>query len=274
MARASSGSENRVTESTGPNTSALIDLHIHGDVGQDRRLHEITLAVGATTAGGDRGARLSRGQREALGLVALGRGNQRREEVILLAGSHRFGFDPRLHLLDHRVMERVMDNQARARRTDLATMREDADGGAGGDGCRIGVRIDDARRLAAEFDNAGHDSLRRIRQDAASCLDRTGEDDLIDPRVIDERLARLGPIAADKIEIAGGDARSLAGHGKETHIERRKLGRLGDYGVAASKRRGDGARRNLERKVPRHDLRADAEGNKLRVVEEAAAERN
>ena len=85
-----------------------------------------------------------------------------------------------------------------------------------------------------------------------------GEGDLVDVRVLDERLAgRAG--AGDDVDDARRQVGLLADLGEQQRGERRGLGRLQDDGVAAGQRRGDLPRQHQQREVPGDDLAGDAE---------------
>ena len=88
----------------------------------------------------------------------------------------------------------------------------------------VGVVEDDERRLAAELERqAFARACRRLANDAAD-LGRTGERDLVDARVIDDRGASL-TVAGDHVEHARRQADRLADLGKQQRRQRRELGR-------------------------------------------------
>src|SRR5262249_25413481 len=91
-------------------------------------------------------------------------------------------------LLHERVVDRLLNQQARARGAQLALPVEDPVARALRGGVQVGVGEDDVRRLAAELHRDALDGPRRGAEDRLARLGLAGEGDLVDARVLGHRL--------------------------------------------------------------------------------------
>ena len=87
---------------------------------------------------------------------------------------------------------------------------------------------------------------------------RTGERNLIDIGMIDERAASFAG-AGEDVNHAIGQFRFLQNLGEMKSSDGSSLGWLQDTGVSASKRGSQLPRRHQQREIPRNDLAGDAE---------------
>ena len=97
------------------------------------------------------------------------------------------------HALDDLVVDRLMREQARARRAALALIVEDRIRHAADRVIEVGVREDDLRRLAAEFERDALQVAGGGLDDQFADLGRSGEGDLVDVGVLGERGACGSP---------------------------------------------------------------------------------
>ena len=186
------------------------DRHLGLDVREHRRLDEVALAgadVGARAAGHERRPFALAGLDVAQhGLHLLLRG-QRAEaglRVHRIAGHHllRAGGE----LVDELVLDRLVDEQARSGGADFTLAVEDADRGAADRRFDVGVRQDDVRGLAAEFQRDLLQRVGRALHDRLAGAGIAGERDLVDAGMLDDGLTELR--ARDR---SGRSARRAAG---------------------------------------------------------------
>ena len=178
------------TQTTGPKISSRTTFIVAIGLRQHRRLDEIALVADDLAAGDHLGAFLPARLDEAGHAVVLLLRDQRPEvdgRIEAVADLQLAGLPG--DALDDLVVDRLVREQPRARRAALALVVEDRARGAGDREFQIGVREDDRRRLAAEFQ-------RDALQIAGGCLDdqladfgRAGEGDLVDIRMLGERGA-------------------------------------------------------------------------------------
>ena len=175
-----------------------------------------------------------------------------------------------LRALDERVDERVVDlllhQQAGAGRADLAGVQEDRGEGVVERDVQVGVREDDVGVLAAELEGDLLDRRRSGGHHPAAGDEATGERDEVDPRVLGEQRARVGPGAQHQVAHARGQAGLLEEPHQVDARVRGELARLEHEGVAGGQAGRDLPRRLEQRVVPRGDQAADAE----RLVDDPA----
>ena len=94
------------------------------------------------------------------------------------------------HRRDGLVVERLLDEQARARLAALARRVEDRPGGARERAPEVGVREHEVRALPAELERDPLHRVGREPHDLAARLRRAGERDLVDARVPHEVARR------------------------------------------------------------------------------------
>ena len=177
------------------------------------------------------------------------------------------------HPRDDLVVDRGLDEQARARLARLPGRIEDRPGRARDRVVEIGVGEDDVRALAAELERH---ALERVGSEAhhlGAGRGRAGERDLVDARVAHEVRADRRSVAGNDVDDAVGNADLVRQLGEPERRQRRLRIRL-EHDRAAGRERGrELPRREHQRVVPRHDLTADADRLLQRVEEQRAADR-
>ena len=104
--------------------------------------------------------------------------------------------------LDDLVVDRLVREQARARRAALALVVEDRVGRPGDRAVEIGVREDDGRRLAAELERDALEVAGGGLDDQLADLGRAGEGDLVDVGMLGQRRAGRLAEAGDDVDDA------------------------------------------------------------------------
>jgi hypothetical protein len=118
---------------------------------------------------------------------------------------------------------------------------------------------DDVRGLPAELERQLHPAPGELPLNELPDLGRAGEREFVDALV--PHQVRAGrAVARDDVDHPRWQLGLAADVREEHRGERRRLGRLQDDGVPAGERRRDLPGEHEERKVPRDDLRSDAEG--------------
>ncbi len=171
-------------------------------------------------------------------------------------------------LVDERVVDRLLDDEPRPGRADLARMQEDRGQGVVESGLDVGVGEDDVGVLAAELE--GHLLDRgcgRGHHDPAGGQ-AAGERDEVDVRVLAQRGAGLRPGAEDEIADTVGKSGLLQVVHEQDGRARGELAGLDDEGVARGECRGHLPGRLQERVVPRRDQPAHPD----RLVDDARDE--
>jgi len=169
----------------------------------------------------------------------------------------------RLHLADEALVDRLLHQQARTGAADLALVEPDRIDQAFDRRIQVGVVEHDERRLAAQFQRQLLAAAGRGLADQAADFGRAGEGQLVDARMVDDRLAHAA-IAGDDVDHATWDAGALADLGEQQGGQRRVLGRLEHDSVTGGQRRRDLPCQHQEREVPRHDLAHHANGAVVR----------
>ena len=171
------------------------------------------------------------------------------------------------------VVERLLDEDARAGLAALAGGVVDRPRRARDRRFEVGVGEDDVRALAAELQGDALDRVRAEAHDLAARLRRACERDLVDARVPHEVRAGRRPVARHDVDDAGRKSH-LGRELRQPERRRRRLCvRLDDDGATGGECRGELPGRHHERVVPRDDLRGDADGLLQRVGEQRAADR-
>ena len=157
------------------------------------------------------------------------------------------------------VVDRLLDQDARARAAVLAGVVEHGVRRRRGGPLQIGVGEDHVRGLAAELERDALDRRRRALHHLPADLRRAREADLGHVRVLDEPRADDRALADEHVDDAFGDTRLQHELREPERRQRRQLRRLQHDRVAARERRAELPRGDVEREVPRHDQADHAE---------------
>ena len=160
--------------------------------------------------------------------------------------------------LDELVVDRTLHQQARVRRTDLALVEENAEGGLFRRQVKIAaIGEHQVRTLAAALQpDLLEVGLRGILHEVLADLGGAGEHQCVHLRVQAEGLAGLLAEARHHVQHAFRHPRLQGQLGQAQGGERRLLGRLEHHRVAGGQGRGELPGGHVEREVPRHH-RAD-----------------
>jgi hypothetical protein len=107
----------------------------------------------------------------------------------------------------------------------------------GDGGVEIGVRQDDRRRLAAEFERHLLQVAGRGLDDQLADLGRAGEGDLVDVGMCRQRRAGVSPKPVRMLTTPGGKPASRSSSARRSAGQRRLLGRLQHHRAAGGQRR-------------------------------------
>ena len=134
---------------------------------------------------------------------------------------------------DEPVGDAFLHEQPRARAAHLALVEPDRVDDAFHDAVEIRVVVDDERTLSAQLEaqllaRPG----RRLADDAAD-FGRSGERDLVDVGMVDDRRAGLA-VAVHDVDHAGGNPRLVRDLREAQRRERRELGRLENDRISAA----------------------------------------
>ena len=173
------------------------------DVREDGRREPVALLRQAARRLVDLGALLLAGLDELPDLLELHLRVDRADVGVLverIADAQRL--EAALQLLDERLVDRLLREEARAGAADVALVEVDAVDDPLDRLVERAVVEDDVRRLAAELERqllagAGEPALDRLAD-----LGRAGERDLVDVGMVDERRARAA-VAGDDVDDAG-----------------------------------------------------------------------
>ena len=172
-------------------------------------------------------------------------------------------------------MDIFVQQQARARRADLAFVGVNGPEGGRDRGFEVRVREDDVRRLASELERQALEvALSRCLEQGAGAADAAGEGDLVHVHVSPERFSGLGAVAGDHVHHAVRHARLLAELGEAQRRERGKLRGLDDARAAGGQRGRHFPGRQQHWVVPRRDHSHHADRLAQRVVQERSVNRN
>src|SRR5579863_3020266 len=166
------------------------DPHFIVDTGEQRRVDEVALAGSRRTAGRDRGALLLTDFEITLDAIELLARNQRPDRALLIEGiAHRDALAEIRELAHHFVVTLALHENPRARAADLPRVEEHAHHRGRHGLIEIGVREDDVRRLAAEFQRDLFQISGGGLQDDLADFGRTGEGHLVDRGMLGDRAA-------------------------------------------------------------------------------------
>ena len=153
--------------------------------------------------------------------------------------------------VDEVVVDRLLDEDPRARLAALAGRVVDRPDRARDRRAEVGVREDEVGALAAELERQPLDRLGAEPHDLAAGLRRARERDLVDAGVPDEVGAGRRPVAGDDVDRAGRKADLGRELGEPQRGHRRLRVGLQDDGAAGGKRGRELPRRHQQRVVPR-----------------------
>ncbi len=128
-----------------------------------------------------------------------------------------------------------------------------------------GVVEDDIRGLAPELQGQLLPGPRDAALDLLADLGGTGERDLVDAGVRDQRGADVAGPRQD-VHHARWKSGLLADFGEHQGGQWCRLGGLEHHGVTAGQRRGDLPGQHEQREVPRDDLRGDPERPRIGAI--------
>ena len=171
--------------------------------------------------------------------------------------------------VEEAVVHGALDEDAGAGAAVLAGVVEEGHGRGGGGGLEVGVGEDDVGALAAEFEGDALEERRALGQDLLAHGRRPGEDDLRDAGVLDQGVARDGPVAGQHLEQTLGKSRLQGEFGQPQRGQRGRLGGLEEDGVARRERGGGAPGGDRHREVPGGDDADDAERFEDRDVQAA-----
>ena len=256
-----------------PEDLLLRDRHRAFDSGEHGRRIERALAVADRSAGDDLGAFLASLLDEAVDLVAV-RGRDQRADLRLrierIADTQLLR--ERGELRDEVVVDRPLDEHARARLAALPGGVVDRPHRARDRVVEIRVGEDEIRALAAELERDPLDRPRREPHDLAAGLRRAGERNLVDARMTNEiragRLARTG----NDVDRTGREADLGRELPEPERGQRRRLVGLQHDGAPGGKSGRELPGRHHQRVVPRDDLAGDADRLLQRIEEQRAAD--
>ena len=105
---------------------------------------------------------------------------------------------PLAEAVDDVVEDALLHQQARPLDADLAGRDERSEGGACGGHVRVGVLEDHDSGFAAQLGRHGNEVAPGCSRDGAAGLGATGDVDLGQQRMLDERLTGLGAVARSR----------------------------------------------------------------------------
>ncbi len=236
------------------------------DVREDGRHEPVALLRQAARRLVDLGALLLPALDELLDLLELLPRVDRADVGVLVERvADAQGRQPPLQLLDHVLVDRLLDEQPRARAADVALVEVDPVDDPLDRLVERRVVEDHVRRLAAELERQLLAGAGELALDRLADLGRAGEGDLVDV-ALDERGAGAA-VAGDDVDDAGRQLGLAEDVAEEERRERRRLGRLEHDGVPGRERGRDLPGQHQQREVPRDDLAGDAERLRLAVRE-------
>ena len=212
MRSASSSSLKRMIDSTGPKTSSCAmrmslrtPVKMVGCTNQPCRIRARRRVAPPSTAVAPSLRAMSMYSSTFLNCGGVVTGPDLRVQVhrVAHAGRARDGEQ----LLDERVVDAVLHQQARAGDAGLPGRREDAGDRAEHRLLEVGVVEHDVGRLAAQLHRGVLEVPRRLLVDEPAGRVGAGEADLAHQRMLDQRRAHLGAEAGDDVEHAGRETR-------------------------------------------------------------------
>ena len=239
MRIASFSSSNGITVTTGPKISSCATSIAFSTFASTVGVVERALAVGELAAGDDLRAFRDAALDEAVHAVAV-RGRDERADLRL--GVERVADAQLLRVVgearDELVVDRRLDEHARARLAALAGGVVDRPHRARDRVVEVRVGEDEVRALAAELERQPLDRVGAEPHDLAARLRRAGERDLVDAGMLDEVRAGRRAVARDDVDRAGGEADLGRELGDPQHAERRlRIGLQHDRAAGGERRR-------------------------------------
>src|SRR6185436_3842744 len=155
-----------------------------------------------------------------------------------------------LELRDERLVDRLLDEKARAGTADVSLVEVDPVDDPLDRLVERSVVENDVRGLAAELERELLAGAGEAALDLLPHLGRAGERDLVDVLALDERGAGA-TVAGDDVDDAGWQLRLAEDVGEEECRERGGLGGLEHHGVAAGQRSRDLPLEHEQRSIPR-----------------------
>src|ERR1700722_2481268 len=210
------------------------NLHVVLDVGEQRRIDEVALAGSRGTTGRHGGAFFSADFEESFDAIELLLRYQRSNGALLIEGiAHRDALAKIRELADYFVVAFALHENARAGAADLARIEEHAHHRGRHGLIQVGVREDDIRRFAAEFQRYLFQIAGGGLKDDLADFGRAGERDLIDVGMLGDRATGARAHAGDDIEDAIGNSGSADQRAEPERRQRSLLRGLQDDRVAA-----------------------------------------
>ncbi len=160
---------------------------------------------------------------------------------------------------DQFFRDALLHQQARTGAANLPLIEPDAVDQAFDGAVEIGVFENDEGRFAAQFERKSLVAGGGGFANRAANFGGSGERDLVDVGMCDERFAGRA-VAGDDVHDAGGRSDFLANVREGQRGERSEFRGLQDDGISGGKRRRDFPRQHEQRKIPRNDLADDAAG--------------
>src|SRR5436190_1042315 len=203
-------------------------------------------------------------------LLALGHnGAEPRVLVERIAGRELPG--PLRELLHDLIVHRLLHEQPRSRRADLALSIEDAVLGAAHRRREVGIGEDDVGALAAQLQRHPLHRRRGLAHDPLADFGRAREGDLVHERMAHQRGAGCGPLPRHHVERARRQARRDRDLPEQQGGERCLVRGLQDHRTPGREGGGDFPRGEVQGEVPRHDRAHHTHRLAQRVGEEVAA---
>src|SRR5438445_4373091 len=237
------------------------------DVREDGRDEPVALLRQAAGRLVDLRALLLAGRNELLDLLELLLGVDRADVGVLvqrISDSQRG--EPALELLDHRLVDRLLYEQARARTAHVALIEVDPVDDPLDRLVESGVVENDIRGLAAELQRQLLARACELALDRLANLCRTGERDLVHALGLHDRGAGAA-VTGDDVDDARGKLRLAQHVAEQEGAQRRRFRGLQHDGVPRGKGRRDLPCQHQEREVPRNDLAGDADRTRAPVRE-------
>ncbi|CCV04004.1 hypothetical protein MESS2_1190004 [Mesorhizobium metallidurans STM 2683] len=203
---------------------------------------------------------------QALDAVELAQIDQRADIGVLVErAADAQPAHPHLDLGDEGVGYAFLHQQPRTGAADLALVEPDAVDQTLDGAVEIGVLEDDEGRLAAKLQRQFFAGPRGGFPDDLADFRRTGEGDLLNACMIDDRRTRFRA-ALDDVDDALRHAGASADLGEQDGGERRELCRLQHHRAAGGKGGRDLPGQHQQRKIPRNDLADDADALVIRKI--------
>ena len=155
-------------------------------------------------------------------------------------------------------MARLRHDDAGERHADLSAERALRRSNGLRRGFDVVIVVDDGGRLSTEFEGVTRNALPGERRDTSADHARTGERDLVDPRVANQLLRDLA-VCGHHVQNTGRQTDLLGDLGQNIELARSFRRRLEHDGAAREQRRSDFVNRERQRRVPGNDGSDDAD---------------